>query len=133
MKSLEQLKEEFKALEASYRANPLPAGKAYNEFAKKWKRLKSQIKNYNSGANVMKRAGLKSTKTSIGYRIEYKGIFADVYLDGCETEYWSIDIIEGDLDLYYVQHDTKGAAIWFLFVEINEANGLPNPPVNMVY
>lgn len=122
MKSLEQLKEEFNTLDANYRANPLPAGKAYNDFFKKWKSLKSQIKNYNSGANVMKRAGLKSTKTSIGYRIEYKGIVAEVYLDGCETEYWSIDILEGESDLHSCKHETKGEAVWFLYEEINEAS-----------
>lgn len=124
MKSLETLKQEFATLEANYRANPLPAGKAYNAFAKKWKSLQSQIKRYNTSTNVMKRAGLKSTRTNIGYRVEYKGIVAEVYLTGCVTDYWAVDIIEGDLDLYYEQHETKSDAIWFLFGEINEANGL---------
>lgn len=124
MKSLETLKQEFATLEANYRANPLPAGKAYNAFAKKWKSLQSQIKRYNTSTNVMKRAGLKSTRTNIGYRVEYKGIVAEVYLTGCVTDYWAVDVIEGDLDLYYEQHETKSDAIWFLFGEINEANGL---------
>ena len=123
MKSLEQLKEEFSELEASYRANPMPAGRAYNEFAKKWKRLKSQIRRYNSSTNVMKRAGLKSTKVAIGYRVEYKGIVAEVYLGGCETEYWQVDIIEGELDIDFFQHEQKSDAIWFLFGQINEVNG----------
>ncbi len=125
MKSLEQLKEEFKALEASYRANPLPAGKSYNAFAKKWKSLQSQIKKYNSSTNVMKRSGLKSTKVAIGYRVEYKGIVAEVYSGGCETEYWQVDIIEGNLDIDFFQHEQKSDAIWFLFGEINKSNGLP--------
>ena len=125
MKSLETLKQEFKALEANYRANPLPAGKAYNAFAKKWKSLQSQIKRYNSATNVMKRAGLKTTKDGAGYRVEYKGIVALVWLDGCETLYWHVEIVEGDMEeLYFIQHDTKGGAIWFLFGEINEANEL---------
>ena len=121
MKSLEKLKEEFSQLEKSYRANPLPAGKAYNAFAKKWKNLHSQIKRYSSTTNVMKRAGLKSTKTSLGYKIEYKGIVAEVYLNGCETGYWSVDILEGELDLDFHQHETKGDAVWFLYEEINQA------------
>ena len=120
MKSLETLKQEFATLEANYRANPLPAGKAYNAFAKKWKSLQSQIRNYNNATNQMKRAGLKTTKQESFYRVEYKGIVALVWLDGCETDFWSIDVIEGDLDLYYAQHETKGDAIWFLFNEINQ-------------
>ncbi len=120
MKSLETLKQEFATLEANYRANPLPAGKAYNAFAKKWKSLQSQIRNYNNATNRMKREGLKTTKQESYYRVEYKGIVALVWLDGCETDFWSIDVIEGDLDLYYAQHETKGDAIWFLFNEINE-------------
>lgn len=125
MKSLETLKQEFATLEANYRANPLPAGKAYNAFAKKWKSLQSQIRRYNSSTNVMKRAGLKTTKQESYYRVEYKGIVALVYLDGCVTDYWAVDVIEGDLDLYFMQHETKSNAIWFLFGAINEANGLP--------
>ena len=124
MKSLETLKQEFATLEANYRANPLPAGKAYNAFAKKWKSLQSQIKRYNSATNVMKRAGLKTTKQESYYRVEYKGIVALVWLDGCVTDFWSVEVIEGDLDLYHDQHETKGGAIWFLFGEINEANEL---------
>ena len=124
MKSLETLKQEFATLEANYRANPLPAGKAYNAFAKKWKSLKSQIRNYNNATSVMKRAGLKSTKGGAGYRVEYKGIVAEVWLDGCETDYWAVEVIEGDLDLYFMQHEQKSDAIWFLFGEINEAKGL---------
>ena len=122
MKSLETLKQEFATLKANYEANPLPAGKAYNAFAKKWKSLQSQIRKYNSSTNVMKRAGLKSTRIGAGYRVEYKGIVAEVWLDVCETEYWRVDIIEGDLDLYFVQHEQKSDAIWFLFGEIDRLN-----------
>ena len=125
MKSLETLKQEFATLEANYKANPLPVGKAYNTFAKKWTSLKSQIRNYNNATNVMKRAGLKSTKDGAGYRVEYKGIVAQVWLDGCETLYWNVEIVEGDMgELYFVQHEQKSDAIWFLFGEINEAKGL---------
>ena len=122
MKSLETLKQEFATLKANYEANPLPAGKAYNAFAKKWKSLQSQIRKYNSSTKVMKRAGLKSTRSGAGYRVEYKGIVAEVRLDGCETEYWSVEIIEGDMDLYFVQHEQKSDAIWFLFQEIDRLN-----------
>ena len=124
MKSLETLKQEFATLEANYRANPLPMGKEYRAFAKKWKSLESQIRNYNNSTNVMKRAGLKCTRDEVGYRVEYKGIVAIVWLDGCETDYWDIDIIEGDLDLDFFQHEQKSDAIWFLFGEINESLGL---------
>jgi hypothetical protein len=121
MKSLEALKEEFKTLQEGYKANPLPQGREYRAFVKKWKGLQSKIKNYNNATNRMKRAGLKSTKTSLGYRVEYKGIVADVYLTGCVTDYWAVDIIEGDLDLYFVQHESKGEAIWYLFGEIESS------------
>jgi hypothetical protein len=124
MKSLETLKQEFATLEANYKANPLPMGKEYRAFAKKWKSLQSQIRNYNNSTNVMKRAGLKCTRDEVGYRVEYKGIVAIVWLDGCETDYWDIDIIEGDLDLDFFQHEQKKDAIWFLFAEINESLGL---------
>ena len=124
MKSLETLKQEFATLEANYKANPLPMGKEYRAFAKKWKSLQSQIRNYNNSTNVMKRAGLKCTRDEVGYRVEYKGIVAIVWLDGCETDYWDIDIIEGDLDLDFFQHEQKSDAIWFLFGEINESLGL---------
>lgn len=122
MKSLETLKQEFATLKANYEANPLPMGREYRAFAKKWKSLQSQIKNYNSSTNVMKRAGLKSTRIGAGYRVEYKGIIADVCLGGCETEYWSVEIIEGDMDLYFVQYEQKSEAIWFLFQEIERLN-----------
>ena len=118
MKSLETLKAEFNKLQADYNANPLPQGKEYRAFAKKWKGLQSKIKNYNNATNRMNRAGLKSTKTSLGYRVEYKGIVADVYLTGCVSDYWQVDIMEGDLNLDFVQHESKKEAIWFLFGEI---------------
>jgi len=124
MKSLETLKQEFATLEANYKANPLPIGREHRAFAKKWKSLESKIRNYNNSTNVMKRAGLKCTRDEVGYRVEYKGIVAIVWLDGCETDYWDIDIIEGDLDLDFFQHEQKSDAIWFLFGEINESLGL---------
>ena len=124
MKALETLKQEFATLEANYKASPLPMGKEYRAFAKKWKSLESKIRTYNNSTNVMKRAGLKSTRDGAGYRVEYNGIVAHVWLDGCETEYWSIDIDKGDLDLYFMQHKQKSDAIWFLFGEINESLGL---------
>jgi len=119
MKSLETLKQEFATLEANYRANPLPMGREYKAFAKKWKSLNSQIRNYNNSTNVMKRAGLKVTTDGTAYRVEYKGIVALVWLDGCETDYWAVEVVEGDLDLEFVQHERKSDAIWFLFGEIN--------------
>ena len=118
MKSLETLKAEFNKLQADYKANPLPQGREYRAFVKKWKGLQSKINNYDNATNTMKRAGLKSTKTYIGYRVEYKGIVAEVYLTGCETDYWAVDIMKGDLDLEFMNHQTKGEAIWFLFTEI---------------
>ena len=118
MKSLETLIAEFNKLEADYNANPLPQGREYRAFVKKWKGLQSKINNYNNATNTMKRAGLKSTKTNIGYRVEYKGIVAEVYLTGCVTDYWAVDIMKGNLDLEFMNHQTKGDAIWFLFTEI---------------
>ena len=76
MKTIEELKSELETLTNNYNANPLPAGKEYNKFAKKWKSLNSQIKNYNNGTNTMKRAGVKVNKSASGYTFNYKGITA---------------------------------------------------------
>ena len=118
MKSLETLKQEFATLEANYKANPLPMGREYRAFAKKWKSLQSQIRNYNNSTNVMKRAGVKVTKQDSYYRVEFNGIVALVWLDGCVTDYWAVEVIEGDLDIEFTQYETKAQAIWSLYGEI---------------
>ena len=119
MKTLESLKSELKTLHSSFTKNPLPAGAKYNSFAKKYKGLQSQIRNYNGSTAVMNRAGLKSKKSNSGYTVSYKGITAEIYLDGCETEYWTMDIQNEDFEMEFEQYDSKSQAIWSLFQEIN--------------
>ena len=125
MKTIEELKSELETLTNNYNANPLPAGKEYNKFAKKWKSLNSQIKNYNNGTNKMKRAGVKVTKSQLGYKFNYKGITADIFLDGCETEFWSVHLItEHDkLSEELMQSETcsrKQDAVWNLYCLIED-------------
>jgi len=122
MKTLETLKQEFITLETNYKANPLPMGTEYNSFAKKWKSLKSQIKNYDNSTNIMKRDGLKVSKSGVGYKVEFQGIVAELWLDGCVTDYWAIDVVEGDLDFEFMEHETKSDAIWYLYNSILSNN-----------
>lgn len=120
MKTLKQLEAEFKKLEKEYRANPLPYGKEYKSFVRRWKSLESKIRNYNNATNRMKRAGLKTTKTNIGYKVEYKGIVAEVFLTGCVTDYWEVYVIKGDIILDFDNYRTKTDAIWSLFSAIDD-------------
>jgi len=99
MKTLEQLKNEFQDLKTSYEKNPLPAGKEYNKFAKKWKSLQSKIKSFYSVSNQIKRAGIKVSKSGGGYIFTgNSGLIAEVFLDGCETDYWTVYFIKGTED-----------------------------------
>tara|TARA_R100000742_G_C4278436_1_gene101250 strand:- start:2457 stop:2822 length:366 start_codon:yes stop_codon:yes gene_type:complete len=118
MKTLTQLQEDFKALNDSYKANPLPAGKEYNAFVKKWKRLEAKIRNYNNSTNIMKRDGLKVTKQFADYKVEFKGVVALVFLDGCVTDYWAVNVIEGNVEFEIETFETKAEAIWYIYSEL---------------
>lgn len=121
MKALQDLKNELDTMRFNYQANPLPIGKAYNKFAKKFKSKQAQIKSYNSIANQLKRASIKVTKTSIGYRFNGKKVVADVYLSGCETGYWTFNadyLNRVDLD---TQFRTKSDVLQYLLsLELND-------------
>ena len=119
MKSIETLKLELSTLHNDYLKNPLPAGSRYNAFAKKYKGLQSKIKNYDGSTAIMNRAGLTSKKDGSGYLITYKGIQANIFLDGCETDYWAIHIETENFEMEFQQYDSKSEAIWILFQEIN--------------
>jgi len=120
MKTLLDLKNELNTMRVNYEANPLPMGKAYKEFVKKFKAKQSQIKSYNSVANQIKRAGIKVTKTSLGYRFNGNKVVADVYLDGCETDYWTFyseNLNTMNLD---TQFETKSDVMYYLLnLELN--------------
>ncbi len=51
----------------------------------------SRVKNTNSLSNRLKRFGAKVTKTSAGYRYNGVNIHAEIFLDGCVTDFWTID------------------------------------------
>ena len=51
----------------------------------------SRVKNTNSLSNKLKRFGAKVTKTGAGYRYNGVNIHAEIFLDGCVTDYWTID------------------------------------------
>lgn len=94
MKTLEQLKSDFQDLKTSYEKNPLPAGKEYNKFAKKWKSLQSKIRSYNSVSNQIKRAGIKVSKGPCGYIFKgNSGLVVEVYMEGCD--YWTVYFMSG--------------------------------------
>ena len=105
MKNLETLKAELVAL----------ADGSSNTYWKKSKALKSKIKNYNNATNIMKRDGVKTIKFENGYKVTYKGIVAHIYEDACVDSYWTINILEGDFELYWCKHDSKSAAVWFFY------------------
>ena len=90
-KTREELKDEFEKFNNDYRKNPLPIGKEYNKFVRKWKRLDSELRNWNSASNLIKRAGMKVKKTNYGYRFYgNSGLVAEVYEDACEGVYWTV-------------------------------------------
>lgn len=119
MKSLKELQSQLDKMRKDYESNPLPPGSAYDKFAKKWKSLASKIKSYNSASNQIKRAGIKVTKAPFGYIFNGKNIVANLYLDGCETTFWSIDSDKLTLD-DQTQFNTKNDALQYLLnLELN--------------
>lgn len=118
MKTKAQLQTELQTLHNDYVANPLPRGAAYNAFAKKYKALTSKIKNYDNATNIMKRDGLKVTKSFSGYKVTFKGNQYDVFLDGCVTDYWAIYTDHGQ-ELEFDTYETKGDAIWAIYQQLN--------------
>ena len=118
MKTLETLKSDLQKLHDDYMLKPLTAGKQYDAFYNKYKALQSKIRNYNKTTQVMKRAGLKTSKSAAGYKVEYKGNVYDVFLDGCETDYWSVYCISGK-ELDFETYDTKLSAIYSIYTTLS--------------
>ena len=109
-------------LNEDQRTNP----ENYNVYLKKYKALKSKIKNYNSPANQIKRAGIKVTKSEVGYVFNGSNIVAEVFLDGCVIDYWSINLISGsesikeEIAQYGYEFPTKADAMGYLLnLELN--------------
>tara|TARA_R110000851_G_scaffold18229_1_gene57316 strand:+ start:292 stop:693 length:402 start_codon:yes stop_codon:yes gene_type:complete len=50
----------------------------------------SKARNVNSFANCLKRYGAKVTKVDVGYKFVGRHVTGEIFLDACETEYWTI-------------------------------------------
>ena len=91
-------------------------------FVKKFKAKQSQIKSYNSVANLVKRAGIKVTKISgSNYRFNGNKIDAEVYFNtDCEITYWTFWTEDLDCTEHEVQFRTKSDVMHYLLtLELN--------------
>lgn len=122
-KTYQELKDEFEKFDKDYRKNPLPPGKEYNKYVRKWKKLNSEIRYYYSASNLIKRAGMKVKKTRYGYEFYgNSGLVAEVYEDACEGVYWTVCFVKGtekqewDLSVNMdTTFETKNEALRFLY------------------
>ena len=113
MKTIQQIRLELNQLNNEYKAGLM----TYKVYKKKF----SLIKNYNSTANQVKRFGAKVVKDGGGYKYIGKNFECHLFLDGCETDFWTTHY-EGDNNEVYTEisdngysFDTKGDAVYFLF------------------
>ena len=85
----EEAKKSIEALNAAYNNKEM----GYSTYLKKFKVLKSKFKSANSVANQMKDNGMKVTKNGGGcYFYDGRHFSVDIFLDGCVTDYWTIDV-----------------------------------------
>lgn len=112
MKATDQIKLELKELNNQYRKG--------NLSYKGYKRRFSIIKNYNSISNQVKRFGAKVVKSGGGYEYIGKNFNCYLFLDGCETDFWTSSY-EGDdnkiyseVSEYGYKFDTKNDVVNFL-------------------
>ena len=98
---------------ANYRAGKLNRKQYLKAF--------SVAKNINSVANRLKRFGAKVTCTQGIYTYHGVNITAEVFLDGCETDFWTIgercEIVEQEMDdiNQSEQWEQKSDLIGYLF------------------
>ena len=84
----DEAKKSIEALNAAYNNREM----GYSTYLKKFKVLKSKFKSANSVANQMKDNGLKVTKKEGGYLYNGKNFSVEIFLDGCVTEFWTVDL-----------------------------------------
>ena len=84
----EEAKKSIESLNAAYNNKEM----GYSTYLKKFKVLRSKLKSANSVANLMKDNGLKVTKKGGGYVYKGKHFYVEIFLDGCVTDHWTIDI-----------------------------------------
>ena len=91
---------------------------AYNKLAAKVKR-EHKANNEHSLANQMKDFGVKVTKEKFGYIYNGINFSVEVYLDGCETNFWTTSWFniedESIAEELNVQFDTKRELVYYLF------------------
>jgi len=112
----EQARKSIEILNASYSSNEITR----TVYLKSHKALVSKIKNANSVSNQLKDNGLKVTKNGGGYMYNGKNFSVEVFLDGCVTEYWTINLLDSSEELIemfedYNKFDTKSEVIYQLF------------------
>ena len=84
----DEAKKSIEALNAAYNNREM----GYSTYLKKFKVLKSKFKSANSVANQMKDNGLKVTKKRGTYLYNGKNFSVEIFLDGCVTEFWTVDL-----------------------------------------
>ena len=112
----DQARKAIEVLNASYSNREMTR----TSYLKSHKALVGKIKNANSVANQLKDNGLKVTKNGLGYMYNGKNFSVEVFLDGCVTEYWAINLVDASEELVdqfedYNQFDTKSEVIFQLF------------------
>ena len=112
----DQARKSIEVLNASYSNREITR----TAYLKSHKALVGKIKNSNSVSNQLKDNGLKVTKSGGGYMYNGKNFCVEVFLDGCVTEYWTINLVDVSEELVeqfedYNQFDTKSEVIHQLF------------------
>lgn len=115
-KRKDQARKSIEILNASYSKSEITR----TAYLKSHKALVGKIKNANSVSNQMKDNGLKVTKKGSGYIYNGKNFSVEVFLDGCVTDFWAIDLVDASEELIEEYEDnntfnTKKEVIWALF------------------
>lgn len=118
MKTIQQIKSELKELNNDYKSGAMN----YKTYRRKF----SIIKNYNSVSNQVKRFGAKVVKKGASYEYVGKNFNCELFLDGCETDYWTTYYKGNNNELYMeltengYSFDTKSELVSYLLnLDIN--------------
>ena len=112
----DQARKAIEVLNASYSNREMTR----TAYLKSHKALVGKIKNASSVSNQLKDNGMKVTKNGVGYMYNGKNFSVEVFLDGCVTEFWAINLVDANEDVVemfkdYNKFDTKSEAIYQLF------------------
>ena len=112
----DQARKAIEVLNASYSNREMTR----TAYLKSHKALVGKIKNASSVSNQLKDNGMKVTKNGVGYMYNGKNFSVEVFLDGCVTEFWAINLVDASEELVemfedYNQFDTKSEVIYQLF------------------